>query len=265
MDRRTFVKLAGLGTLATATAGCISDVSGDTGQDSNQAQPSEVTIEDVENLDVERTERNTIEVEGTGVVETDPDTATLSVSIEAHDRDDADAVVEELAVRGDQLVEDLTAFGIPEDDITTTRYSLRESSRRSRYEGHHRFGIEIDDPDSVGEVIDLVADSEADGIRSVDFTVSEEKREELYDEAVQRAVDDAREEAALYTAAAGVSLGEPVSIETPQTGVSPFSRTFSLSVAEAATDDAPSTELQQGDVSVTAQVTIEYEFKADDQ
>lgn len=261
MHRRNVLKLAGVG-VAGALAGCLS-ASGST-EDGTDDGTEELTIGEVEHLEVQETGRETIEVGGTGVVETEPDMATLSVSVEAHDRDDADAVVRELAARSDQLVEDLTDAGIPEENITTTRYSLGESSRRNRYEGQHRFTVEVDDPDEVGTIIDVVADSEADEIRRINFTLSEEKREELYDEAVERAVEDARAEAELFTAAAGTSLGDPVSINAANTGVSPFSRTFSLEATADTDDAAPVTALQQGEVSVSAQATIEYEMHDDE-
>ena len=260
MHRRTVLKLAGVGSVA-AIAGCLSVGGSETEEETGS---SNLTIEEVENLEVEQTDERTIEVSGTGAVETEPNMATLSVSIEAHDRDSASAVVEELAQRSDQFMDDLADADISEDEVTTADYSLRESSRRNRYEGRHRYTIEVDDPDAVGETIDSVADSEADEIRSINFTLTEDRREELYDDAVERAVEGAREEAQLYATAAGVSVGEPVSIETADTNVSPFSRSYNLEVA-AMTDDAPATDIQAGDVTVSAQVTIEYEFHPDEE
>ncbi len=260
MHRRTVLKLAGAGSLA-AVAGCLS-VSGS--EDEGEPSSSNLTVEEVENLEVEQTDERTIEVDGTGAVETEPDMATLSVSIEAYDRDSARAVVEELAQRSDQLMDDLADADFSEDEVTTANYSLRESSRRNRYEGEHRYTLEIDDPDAVGETIDSVADSEADEIRSINFTLTEERREELYDDAVERAVEGAREETQLYATAAGVSVGDPVSIETADTNVSPFSRSFNLEAAAMA-DDAVATDIQAGDVTVSAHVTIEYEFHPEDE
>lgn len=258
MKRRQVLALAGAGA-AGAVAGCLS--AGGSEPESDDSEPGELTVEEVDELTVEQTGERTLEVSGTGGVETEPNAATLSVAVEATDRDSASAVVEELAERSDRLVDDLTAAGIPEDDITTARYSLRESSRRNQYEGEHRFTVELDDPDAAGETIDLVADSAADEIRGVEFTVTEQRREELYDDAVERAVDGAREEAELYAAAADVALGEPVSIETTDARVSPYSRSFNL---EATDDAAPTTDIQQGEVTVTAHVTIEYEFHTGD-
>ncbi|PSP19866.1 SIMPL domain-containing protein [Halobacteriales archaeon QH_10_65_19] len=256
MNRRTFIGLAGASTATVATAGCLSAGLGSTG-----SQSEDVTLDDVENLNVETTDRNTIQVQGIGRVAAEPNSVTLSASIEAHDRDDASTVVEELATRSEQLIEDLTAYGIPEDSITTARYSLGEHSRRNRYEGEHRFSIEVDDPDNAGEVIDVAAGSEADQIGRVNFTVTGDKRDELYDEAVKRAVADAREEAELYAGAADVSLGDPVSIETTQRGVSPHAMSLSMTAGDAV-GSAPPTELEQGQVSVSARATIEYGFDA---
>ena len=258
MNRRTVLTLAGAGAVG-ALAGCVSA----SGSETSDGDAEELTIESVDSLNIEQTDERTIRVGGTGVVETEPNMATLSVSIEAHDRDDADAVVSELAERSEQLIADLEAGGIPEDAITTANYSLREHSRRNRYEGEHRFTIEVDDPDAVGEVIDLVADSEADEIRRINFTITEDRREQLYDDAVQRAVDDARAEAELYATASGVTLGGPVSIETTDTRTSPLSRSFHLEAA--AMDDASvATDIQAGDVTVSARVSIEYEFHSDE-
>ena len=251
MKRRTVIAAAGTGA-AGLLAGCAS-IAGE-----------EPGVEDVhvEELAVEQTERNTIRVTGAGSVETDPDQAGFSVSVAAHDRDDASAVIEELAERADRLRKALLEYGIPEDNITTERYSLREHSRRNRYEGEHRYAVEVDDPDTVGEVIDVCADAGADSVSRISFTISEERREELYDEAVEKAVEDARTEAELYTEAAGQTLGEPTSIETTETGHSPFRQEYDMAVAED-TDGAPATQIDEGQVSVTAQVTIEYEFDAE--
>jgi len=259
MNRRTFIGLAGASTAAVATAGCLSS-----GLGSTSSQPEDVTLDDVENLNVETTDRNTIQVQGVGSVAAEPNSATLSVSIEAHDRNDASNVVSELATRSEQLIDDLTAYGIPEDSITTSGYSLREDSRQNRYEGEHRFSIEVDDPDSVGEVIDVAADSEADQIGRVNFTITGDERDSLYDEAVERAVADAREEAELYAAAADVSLGDPVSVETAQRGVTPQVRRFEMTAGDGAGQSAPPTELEHGQVTVSARASIEYEFDARD-
>ena len=252
MIRREFIAAVGTGA-AGLLAGCAS-IAGE--------EPADADVH-VEELAVERIERNTIRVTGSGSVETEPDEARFSVSVVAHDSDDASAVVEALADRAESVRDALVEYGIPEENVTTERYSLRENSRRNRYEGEHRYAVEVDDPDAVGAVIDVCVDAGADSIGRISFTISEERREELYDEAVVDAVEDARTEAELYTEAADQTLGEPTSIETTGTSHSPFQQQYDVAVAEEV-DDAPPTQIDEGQVTVTAEVMIEYEFDPED-
>lgn len=242
MNRRKFLSGIGLLTIPSVT-GCLS-----------AAEP-----QTIENLNIHETDRKTIRVTGNGVVNTAPDAAELTVSVERSDPDSASTVVEELATASQELLDALLEFGIPDENITTARYSLRENSRSRRIEGEHRYLIELNDPDSTGEVIDVAVEAGADSIGRINFTLSEDRKAELYDEAVNRAVSDASREATLYTEATGQSLQEPVSIDTTQTGFSPFSIRYSLSSLDASDDVG--TTIESGDVAVTAQVEIEYEFK----
>lgn len=251
MRRREFVTAAGIGTVTTLS-GCISTADSDDG----------TTVEElnVDQMSVEQVERNTILVTGVGTVETDPDKVSFTVSVESSDRDDASAVVEDLAERAEDIRAALLEYGIPEENVTTANYRLRENSRHNRYEGEHRYGVELDDTDAIGEVIDLCVEAGADSIGSIDFTVSEERRDELYDQAVDRAVEDARTEAELYADAAGKTLGDPTSIETQRTGHRPFRQHLDVAFATSA-DDGAATRIDEGQVSVNAEVTIEYELE----
>lgn len=232
-------------TGVAALAGCTSALG---------AGGGETTVEE---MTVSGGDRETIRVEGVGVVETEPDRATFTVSVEAEDREDADAVVRELAERAAELREALLDHGVDEDDITTSRYSLRE--RDHRYLGVHRYAVGVDDPDGVGETIDVAVAAGADSIGRVNFTLSEARREDHYEEAVDRAVADARREAELFAGSADRSVGEAVSMETSQTGHSPFSQRFDIAYTAEATDSG-ATQIEHGDVSVTARVTVEFEL-----
>lgn len=72
-------------------------------------------------------------------------------------------------------------------------------------------------------------------------------------------VDDARQEAELYSEAAGQELGEVVFISPARQGTAPI-QFDSYEVAED--DSSVPTEIQEGDVVVSASVTIEYEFSS---
>lgn len=245
MRRRELIAATGIAA-ATGLAGCTA--AGNDGETT------------VENVTVERVDERTVRASGTGSVETDPDQARFTVSVAAHDREDASAALEELAADAERLRSALLDYGVPEDKVTTTRYSLTENDRRNRYEGEHRYGVELDDPSAVGEVIDVCVEAGADAVGRIDFTVSEARREELYDEAVQEAVETAREEARLHATAAGQALGEPTSIETTQRDHRPFRQRVDLAFAESA-DESVATRIDEGQVAVTARVTVEYRLE----
>lgn len=239
MNRRTAVSIGGSAVVA-ALAGCLST----TTATSVDADPAGAD--------------GTIQVSGTGSIETEPDKAVASVAIEAA-ADDADAVVSELATRAETLRDELESGDLPVATVTTSNYSLGEHSRRNQYEGEHRFSVAIADPAAVGRVIDRAIDAGADSIGRINFTISEERRSALYEDAVDAAVADAEQEAALYTEATEQQLGEPARIETSQTSHTPFRSQYDVAVAEDA-DDAPPTQIEEGDVTVSAEVTITYEF-----
>jgi|APHM01.1.fsa_nt_gi Uncharacterized conserved protein len=241
MNRRTALAALGGGTV-TALAGPLSTATA-------QSSPAAESSPD-----------RTVRVTGTGSVETDPDKAVVTVAVEATDRDDASAVVSELATDSESLRNALLEYGISEDDITTERYSLRHDDRGNRYEGEHRFRVAVNDPDAAGEIVDRSIDAGADSVGHIEFTISEDRRKDLYDDAVDRAVVDAQQEADLYTDAAGGTRGEPIRIETTQTGHRPFRQEVDMT-AEAAVEDSAATRIEQGDVAVTAEVDIVYGFQ----
>ncbi|TQQ81199.1 DUF541 domain-containing protein [Halonotius terrestris] len=245
MNRRTALAVIGGGTVA-ALASPLSTAS---------ASPPPADRESTATQN-----RGTVRVTGTGSVDTDPDKAVISVGIEATDSEDASAVVSELATEAENLRQALRNYGIPEDNITTERYGLRHDEHDNRYEGQHRYSVEIDDPDAVGEVIDRCVAAGADTIGRIEFTISEARREQLYDEAVDAAVDDAHREAQLYTDATEQQLGEPISIETTGTNHVPIRRDLDVAVERDLAESA-ATRIEGGEVTVTAEVGIEYAFQ----
>lgn len=246
MKRRQL--LVGGGTVATAAlAGCIGSAQTDSsGED------------------------RTLTVSKSGEATAAPDMAVVHVRIEATG-DSPSTVRNELSADSSELNEGLIDAGIPEDDITTGRFSIQERRERprrpreegesddesreaARYEGSHAFRIEVDDVESVGSVIDTAVESGADSVGRIEFTLSEERRAELREEALDSAIEAARNESEYVAGEVGQSVGEVKRVDTSGGGVSPVSREYDT--AEA--DDAGSTELQPDDVTVRATAEIVY-------
>ena len=248
MKRRQL--LVGGGAVATAAlAGCIGSAQTATGDG----------------------ESRTLTVSKSGEATATPDKAIVHVSIESTG-DSPSAVRNELSERSATLNDGLIATGIPEDDITTGRFSIyerRESARLpegggtdsdgarqepTRYEGSHAFRIEVDDVDSVGSVIDTAIESGADTVNWIEFTLSEARQAELREEALQSAIEAARTESEYVAGEVDQSVVGVKSVDTSGGGFSPVGREYAT--AEAA--DSRSTELQPGDVTVRATARITY-------
>lgn len=214
-------------------------------------------------------ESRTLTVSKSGEATAAPDKAVVHVSIEATG-DSPSAVRTELSEGSAALNSGLVDAGIPEANITTGRFSIYERRERpripegsetdgevqetTRYEGSHAFRIEVDDVDSVGSVIDTAVESGADTVSRIEFTLSESRRAELREAALQSAIEAARNESAYVAGEVGQSVVGVKSVDTLGGGVAPVSRNYAT--AEAA--DAASTELQPDDVTVRATARITY-------
>ncbi len=257
MRRRTFIT-GGTAGMAAVIAGCTSLAQTDTENEPSNRNPRTVTVSN------------------SGEVESEPDLAVVRASVE-ETADDASTVRDALADRIESLIDGLVEYGIDEEAITTGRYRIRERVDQQRleedevrpeeeedladylyYVGSHELTIEIDDVDTVGEVIDTAVDGGADEIGRVQFTLSEERREELREEALEKAIDAATGEAEFVAGEVDAEIVEAKIIDTSGGGVSPvYERAFSDDVDDA---DSPPTELHPDDVSVSASVEITFEI-----
>lgn len=248
MQRRTL--LAGAGTvLATAVAGCLDDE--DTGDPESLPATAAATDDEVDPAD-----GAPLRVSGSGSISTEPDRATFSIGVE-ETGDDADAVSDRLAERVESVREALLDAGLDEDDVETDRFRLREQRQEPGYQGSHSLSVDIDDVDRVGELIDTAIEAGADGIGRVSFTLEESTREELREDALEKAIDDARDEAEHVAAIKDMEIVAVGEIDVESRGISPFEMRYTAAeVAED--DDAGDTDIEEGDVEVSASVSVTY-------
>lgn len=266
MRRRELIAATGT-VAAAAVTGCLA--SADEGDDPSQTDPAGAS----------GTGR-TIVVSSSGEAEDGPDLAVLQLGVEATG-DTAQAVRDDLSTRSDDLREALLDYGVDEEDITTRHYRIRERIDRRRmeadgvrpdsreeaeeyihYQGTHSFTVEIDDIDEVGDVIDAAVDGGADEVGRVTFTLSDEKRADLREEALREAIGNAREEADTIADEIGAAVVEATVVDASEGRVTPVRRHVGYAGdAAAATptpETAPATGVEPGDVTVSADVRVEY-------
>ncbi|AUX09493.1 hypothetical protein AArcSl_1867 [Halalkaliarchaeum desulfuricum] len=270
--------LAAGGTVAAITlAGCAGTSADDGPNDADgTGNPS------VEDVDASGTTRTVI-VTNSGEVSDDPDMAVLRAGVESR-ADTAPEARDEIATKAEELIDALVAYGIDEDDITTRRYYIRDRLDRQAmdedgarpgdpdfdeedytyYQGSHDFEIEIHDVDAVGEVIDVAIDAGADDVGRVTYTLSDDKQADLREEALRQAIEEARSEADTIADEVGAEILEATVVDASEGRVSPVRRD-AMMVAEApeptpAPDEEPATGIETGEVTVTAEVRIQYEM-----
>lgn len=256
MRRRDVI--IGSGTVAaTALAGCLGSA-----QETGEGDPGGEST-------------RTIRVSASGEAEAEPDLAIIDVGVVATGND-AESVRSELASRSAEVRDAIVEYGIDEEDVTTSRFYVRERIDRQamerdgvdpqspgdveeyrHYEGTHAFQIEVHDVDEAGEVVDVAVDAGADEIGRLEFTLSENRRDELRDEAITGAIEDARSEAEHVAEQIDASIVEVRTVDTSDGRVHPVRE----EVALAGGDGAQSTQFQPGDVTVGATVEVEFEME----
>lgn len=201
----------------------------------------------------------TISVQATGQAAAAPDEAIVQVAVTASG-DEPAAVRDALAADAADLRAALDDLGV---SYETVSYSLSEPRRHEErpdgpaYRGVHAFDVTLDDPARAGAVVDAAADANA-SIRQVELTLSDERREELRDQAITKAMTDARQQATTIASAGDLNVVGVFSVDASQQHY----RTVSYETAAAKGDGGGSTTIDSGDVTVAYRVSVTYNASA---
>lgn len=210
------------------------------------------------------TESKSITVSASGDVEATPDQAVVRVTATATGNDST-AVREELAADVEAVRDALGEYGVPDDGVRTAHFDIRQERERTAegtqlgdYRGVHALEITTDDTEAAGEVIDIAVDNGADQIDGVSFTLSEEKREELHNDALEAAMGNADTRADTLASASDLSVTEVHSIHSADTSHQPYQTETAYVAADGAAASAGGTSVESGPVTVTADVRVTY-------
>jgi len=212
------------------------------------------------------TESKSITVSASGDVEATPDQAVVRVAVEATGNDSTE-VREELASDVDAVRAALSEYGVPDDAVRTAHFDIRQERERTRegtefgdYRGIHALEITIEDTEAAGEIIDLAVDNGADRVDGVSFTLSDEKREDLHNDALEAAMDNAETRAETLASAGDLSVTQVHSIHSADTNHRPYRMETAYVAADGAA--AGGTSVESGPVTVTADVRVTYNATA---
>lgn len=204
----------------------------------------------------------TLTASGMGSVSVAPDIAIVSIGVVSRAATARDALS---ANNGDvaKVIETIQAAGVKNADIGTSGFSVNpiyelkpersqndEPPRITGYQVSNEVRVTIRDIANSGAVLDKVVSAGANQIGSIRFDVSD--RQKPADEALSKAIADAKHQAELMADAAGVTLVRILDINA-----SSGSPVFARPAMRMAADAVP---LMPGTSEVTANANISWEI-----
>lgn len=201
---------------------------------------------------------------GHGEVMTRPDTATVTSGVVTEGASAREALDANTAAMS-KLIATLKAAGIADKDIQTSGFSVspqyvypknddgsQQPPHIAGYRVTNTVSVKIGQLDSLGRVLDKVVSVGANTIDGISFSVDDPAS--LYDRARREAFADARHKAQLYAAAAGVSLGQVISIRE-STSAPPPPRPF---LAKSMVAEAAPVPVEAGQIAYSVDVTVDW-------
>ena len=205
----------------------------------------------------------TLTVTGHGSASAAPDMATVLTGVESF----AETASVALAMNSDQMTRvlaELADAGVAPKDIQTSNLSIqpRYSDRKSReafqiegYQVRNSLSVQVRDVTSLGTILDAIVRSGANRIDAVSFGFTDTKT--LKQQARKDAVADARATAEIYATAAGVNLGDILTITD---GSAPPRPMPGMAMAEMARSSVP---IASGESSIGDSVRVVWELVQD--
>lgn len=196
--------------------------------------------------------QTTISVSATGSVSAQPDSAAVHVASTAR-ADNASQATQQLASNVSTLRDALEAAGVPTDAIRTTDFQVfqQRDDGNATFVARQSFEVTVSNTTEVGRVIDIAVANGATDVFGVEFQLSPERQQELRSQAIDNAIEDARDQAAAVASSANLALGTPQSISVSAGGFTPL-----VERADAGTD------IDVSPVTVTVSVQVTYNATA---
>lgn len=203
-----------------------------------------------------------ITVQGSAELYAPPDLAIVRLGVEAQE-ETADAAQQRVNTAAQAVYDALEAAGVAAESIQTTGISLspiyaqagqRGGDRRLvGYRAHNVVQARISDMEQVGPVLDAGLAAGANRVDGIQFSLEDDA--ELRRRALTQAVAEAKQKAEAIAAAMGVALGAVHGAQEGGVSVQPFYARGAMMEMAA---DMASTSVAAGQVSVSAQITVQY-------
>ena len=218
----------------------------------------------------------TIKVTGKGKISVKPDTIRLLIKQESIVGDYLDAI-KESADRKAQLTEALSRQGFEKEEIKTLyfnvdteyeSYQAKDRSWKSRFLGYkytHRMKIEFPaDNERLGKVLGALGRCPGEPEFTIQYTVSDP--ESAKNELLAKAVEDSKAKADVLSSAAGVGLGDIISIDYSWGELEIYSRPMGGDMLKSCceydcAEESVDIDIEPDDIDITDTVTVLWAIK----
>jgi uncharacterized protein YggE len=203
-------------------------------------------------------ENTTISVSASATASAAPDTVQIRAAVVAT-ASNAETARQQVAENVSTARTALSESGVTDNQFRTIQFDIRtvrepreNDSRETRYRAVNEFEIEVS-PDRAGEIIDVAVGNGTNQINGVTFTLADETRRDLRQQALRDAMSNARADANTIAAESNVTVQSVRSVATSEMQFYPFESQLAGGVAEDA-----STVIEPGPIEVSATVSVTY-------
>jgi uncharacterized protein YggE len=205
-------------------------------------------------------------VSGTGKASAVPDTAFVSFGV-TKTAPTVEAAQEQVNKVANKITSDLKALGVAEKDMQTTNYNVNpnyqyDSSGKQTTNGYtvsENIEVKIKPVEKANKAIDIATAAGANQVGGISFVLNDETKEKLQKQATEEAINKAKQQAQMLTAAAGIKLGRIADIQTGQSEPPIMYDKYAISANRAGGAPEVQTQLNPGENEVIITVTLGYE------
>lgn len=213
---------------------------------------------------VTNTEERTLTVYGSGTVQAIPDTATLTLGVEVT-KSTAQLAQVSAARTSKRIIDSIISSGIKQENIRTSSFNIwpemayepNKPPRLTGYRCSNTISIDISGTDRVSRILDSSVRSGANSVQGIVFRFKDDNK--LKNEALEKAVRNAREKAETVARASGTKIERILRvIESGNYAYdAPMVKMDRANMAMA----APETPIMQGQDQITANVVVVFNIE----
>lgn len=202
-------------------------------------------------------------VVGVGKVDIVPDTASVDLGIVVNDANTVNEAQSKINTVNNAIVEGLKQLGIDKADIKTSNYSISPNYDYSKggagtisgYNGNATVTVKVKQTDKLTQVIEAGTKAGANQVMGTNYLI--DKPEVYQEQAREKAISNAKEQAQKLANNLGIRLGKAVNI-VESSNTEPIPMLFKSQELGLGGESLPA-DLQPGTQTITSTVTVYFE------